>query len=214
MKFLIYTLLCLIPNARAEDSFSIKRLEAKYKSAKSLEADFVQEVFQATLAKVKTSKGNIRLRKPGSVRWEIYEPEASIMVSNGRKLWYYTPNAGTKGKGQVIERSANELSKQPLFQILTGTSGLEKAFTVVKTEAKEEKELTEVTLKPKQSSGPLELVRLTVDDKYLISEVFLKNTTGNTTKISLLNQHLDATFPAVLFNFVPPAGVDVIKNQD
>jgi chaperone LolA len=211
MKFLLYLLFCLSLTAHGED-FSVAKLEKKYKSSTSFEADFVQEVYQATLAKVKTSKGNIRLKKPGSIRWETYNPEASIMVSNGHKLWYYTPNAGLKGKGQVIEHSANELMKQPLFQILTGTSGLEKEFSIVKTEAKDADSSTELTLKPKIVTQDLELVRLKIDDNYLISEIFLKNKSGNTTKISLLNQHLNATFPAVLFNFVPPAGVEVLKN--
>ena len=49
---------------------------------------------------------NLKLSKPNLARWEIYEPEASVMVSDGHKLSYYTPDARGKGKGQVIERKA------------------------------------------------------------------------------------------------------------
>ena len=201
-------------------TFSLAKLQSIYKKAESLQADIVQEVFQAALARTKTSKGSLTLAKPGMVKWEIIEPEASVMVSNGRKLWYFTPDAGGKNKGQVIERKAAELQKQPIFRILSGAAALDKEFNVAKQTELEgpgvigEHDWMEITLKPKKSMGDLSEVKLRVSSKYLISELIIENGSGNKTKISLQNQALGAKLPPVLFDFKPPQGTEVIKNNE
>ena len=73
---------------------------------------------------------------------------------------------------------------------------------------------TKITLKPKHKLGELTELHLVINDKYLITEMFLKNESGNTTKISLLNQQLGAKLPPVLFDFIPPPGTEIIKNNE
>lgn len=196
--------------------FSLTKLHAAYKNTASVSADFNQEVYQASLARTKTSRGSIKLAKPNLVRWEIYEPEASIMVSNGRKLSYFTPDARGKGKGQVIERKATELQRQPMFRILTGSAALDKEFAVEKQAVVEGSEkgenLTELTLRPKKPMGDLERATLRVNSKYLIQELILETQSGNKTKITLQNQTLGAKLPAQLFDFKPPADTEVVRN--
>lgn len=199
-----------------EKPISLTKIQKKYKNAGSLEADFTQEVYQATLARTKTSKGSFKLSKPNFVRWEIYEPESSLMVSNGRKLYYFNPDARGKGKGQVIERKGTELEKQPIFQILSGTSPLDRQFKVEKIEKNagliKEAEATAVHLKPKISMGDLNSVVLRLNKKLMIEEILLEHESGNKTKITLHNQALGAKFPAELFEFKPPAETEVLKN--
>lgn len=212
----------------ASKKFSLAKIQQKYKKAGSLEADFVQEVYQATLARTKTSKGNFKISKPNFVRWEIYEPEASLMVSNGRKLFYFTPDARGKGKGQVIERKGKELEKQPLFRILSGLAPLDKEFHLEKVEKNsglvsesetdstkaltKEIEATSVKLKPKSSMGDLSFVTLRLNGKSQIEEILLEHESGNKTKITLQNQALGAKFPPELFEFKPPPETEVLKN--
>lgn len=200
--------------------FSLAKLQSKYKAAASLQADLVQEVYQAALARTKTSKGSLMLAKPNLVKWEITEPEANVMVSNGRRLWYYTPDAGGKNKGQVIIRKSAELERQPIFRILSGAASLSKEFNVVSQVDISAKGLQgvsdwmEITLKPKKSMGDLAGAKLKVSSKYLISELIIENLSGNKTKITLQNQSLGAKLPSVLFDFKPPQGTEVIKNND
>lgn len=195
---------------------SLDKLQNTYKNKASLESDFIQEVYQASLARYKTSKGSVRLSKPNFVRWEVSEPEASVMVSNGRRVSYFTPDARGKGKGQVIERAASELERQPLFRILTGNAPLTKEFTLVKQEKAESltkgESLTELTLKPKKAMGDISQVRLQIDAKYLIRELNLENENGNKTKITLQNQNLGDKLPTALFDFKAPEGTEVLKN--
>jgi outer membrane lipoprotein carrier protein len=195
---------------KAKPTFSLSRLHNSYKKAQGLEADFVQEVYQASLARTKTSRGSIKLAKPNLVRWEISEPEASVMVSNGRRVSYFTPDARGKGKGQVIERSASELQRQPLFRILAGSSPLEKEFSIMRQTSLEDG--TELLLKPKKPMGDLEQAILRVSAKYLIEEMILETHSGNKTKITLQNQALGAKLPRQLFEFKPPADTEILRN--
>lgn len=219
--FLLVTLFLMVPayakkKKAAEGSFSLAKLQSAYKKNASLEADFLQEVYQASLGRTKTSKGSLKLSKPNLARWEIYEPEASVMVSNGHKLSYYTPDARGKGKGQVIERKSAELASQPLFRILTGQSLLDKEFKIEKSTEIEGtpggEKWTELTLKPQKKLGDIVAVALKVDPKYLIREMITESETGNKTKITLQNQVLGAKLPAALFEFKPPADTEVLQN--
>jgi outer membrane lipoprotein carrier protein len=220
MKNIIFLLLlCLIPHAAlAEKSpppkkaFSLEKLQNTYKKALSLEADLLQEVYQASLGRTKTSRGSLKLAKPNLARWEIYEPEASVMVSDGLKLSYFTPDARGKGKGQVIERKAVELQKQPLFRILTGASSLDKDFHVEKETEWADGKGTELVLKPTKKLGDIVEVRLRVGPKYLIQELITETEAGNKTKITLQNQVLGAKLPPALFAFKPPAGTEVLQH--
>lgn len=220
----LLALLCISSQALAVDkaklpakkAFSLEKLQQSYKKNASLEADFLQEVYQASLARTKTSKGTLKLSKPNLVRWEIHEPEASVLVSNGRKVFYYTPDARGKGKGQVIQKKPTELEKQPLFRILTGASPLHKEFKVVKMEEQPPltsgDKWTQITLKPLKAMGDVEQVLLQVDGKYLIQELITENLSGNKTKITLQNQVLGAKLPPALFEFKPPADTEVLTN--
>jgi len=218
------TALCLASPAFAVDKakvntqpkLSLAKLQSTYKEAGSVTADFTQEVYQASLARTKTSKGSLKLSKPGLVLWETGEPEASVMVSDGRKLSYFTPDARGKGKGQVIERKAAELERQPIFRILTGSAPLDKEFDV-KAESQvpgvlPEAKSFQATLKPKKPMGDLTAAKIKVNAKYLIEEIILENANGNTTKITLQNQSLGAKLPGASFQFKAPPGTEVVKN--
>jgi outer membrane lipoprotein carrier protein len=200
----------------ASKPVSLSKIQKKYKNTGSLEADFTQEVYQASLARTKTSTGNFKLSKPNLVRWEIYEPESSLMVSNGRKLYYFNPDALGKGKGQVIERKGSELEKQPIFQILSGTSRLDQRFAIEKKEENngltKEAKSTSLRLKPKSPMGDVSGLVLKVTRSHQIEEILIEHESGNKTKITLQNQVLGAKLPAELFDFKPPADAEILKN--
>ena len=190
--------------------FSLEKLQEKYKKTSSVEADFVQEIFQSALNNTKTSKGNFRLAKPNLIRWETLEPEANVSVSDGHTLWYFSPNAKGKGKGQAFQRKHNDLARQPLFKILTGKSELTKEFQLDKVQT--DGDVSSVYLKPTKTMGDLGSLMLKVSGKYEITEILIENLSGNRTKLTLQNQVLGAKLPPALFNFKPPAGTEVLKD--
>jgi outer membrane lipoprotein carrier protein len=210
-------------------SLKLEDIENLYKTTSALEANFIQEVYQASLGRTKTSSGSITLAKPNRVRWETYKPDASVMVSNGLRLWYYTPAIDPKGKGQVLVHPASELNRQPIYKILTGQAALTKEFALEKIEPAPVLEPSPIDtqvkplepkylyLKPRQTMKDIQSVRLLAaaqDAKYLISEILIQNKNGNSTKISLQNITLGAKLPTSLFDFKPPPGSEIIKSNE
>jgi outer membrane lipoprotein carrier protein len=220
MRFFAFFLLPIIATAapKAVIKFSTATLQETYRNAKTVTADIKQEVFQASLARTKSSSGNLAIETPNKIHWEITEPEKSLTVSNGKKIWYYTPNSGASGKGQVVEKNSGQIFNQPLFRILTGSADLTNEFTLEKEERiigiVQGKSVTKLTLKPKKtrSWGDMERVVLTVESNYLISEVLILGSSGNRTKISLQNQQLGTKLSPKLFDFSPPAGAEILKD--
>ena len=168
-----------------------------------------QEVYQAALGRTKTSKGRLQLQKPNFIRWETHEPDTNILVSNGSKLWYFTPAIDPKGKGQAIERKASSLNQQAIYRILTGTAAFDKEFSLLKQDKKGD--LTELVLRPLKTMGETKEVKLSVNKNSEITEILLKNSGENTTRIRLLNTKLGGKFPPNLFDFKPPPGTEILK---
>jgi outer membrane lipoprotein carrier protein len=186
-----------------------QKIQDKYRKVESFEAAITQEVYQAALGRTKTSTGSLQLQKPNFIRWETHEPETNILVSNGNRLWYFTPALDPKGKGQVIQRSASTIKNQAVYRILTGTATFDKEFTLLGEVQKDE--LTELTMKPIKTMGEVREIKLSVNKKFEIVELLLKNSGENTTRIRLQNTKLGGKFPPNLFDFKPPPGSEILK---
>lgn len=212
MKFwlaLTIAIFSLTANAAKKPLSLAQKIQNKYQKVASFEASITQEVYQAALGRTKTSTGSLQLQKPNLIRWETHEPETNILVSNGSRLWYFTPAVDPKGKGQVIQRPASTVKNQPLYRILTGTASLDTEFTMLKEATHDG--LTELTMKPIKTMGEVRQIKLSVNKDYEIVELLLQNAGENTTRIRLQNTKLGGKFPPNLFDFKPPPGVDLIK---
>ena len=57
-----------------------------------LRADFTQTAFNKSLNQNINAQGTVYLKKGGKLRWEYTQPTAQEIVSDGKKLWVYTPS--------------------------------------------------------------------------------------------------------------------------
>src|SRR3990172_939783 len=68
----------------------VKKLEAKYNTAKTYSAAFDQVVESKTYhSVVARGKGKVFFKSPGKMRWEYNEPEKHIVVMDGEFMWDY-----------------------------------------------------------------------------------------------------------------------------
>src|SRR5262249_9142250 len=111
----------------AEKTSALQETQKKYKDVKTLTAEFSQKKTNLALGTTKESAGRIFMKRPNLFRWQTEEPEASILVSNGKKIWYYTPPFREGEKGQVMVRHASDQSKLAV-DLLSGQFDLKKDF--------------------------------------------------------------------------------------
>ena len=213
--FLILSLLvvpAIADSAKKPPSFKLTKLESVYKDAGSLEFDFVQEVFQELLARTSTSTGHIQLSKPHFLLWKTDQPERSVLVSDGKKVHYYTPEAGVDNKGQVMVQPLGFLTRHPLYQILAGRVPMTKQFRQDKVESRGKAGFL-LTLVPRKRMADLTTVELKISPKYRITEMKLNRSSGNWTRFTLKNIELGAKLPTKLFRFVAPSGTEIVESK-
>src|SRR3990167_3524770 len=80
------------PAIRAQTLDDVVRdLEAVYSRMTDLKAEFSQTAFNKSLNQTIPAQGTVWLKRGGKLRWEYTEPTPQQIVSDGRKLWVYTP---------------------------------------------------------------------------------------------------------------------------
>src|ERR1700676_3623348 len=66
------------------------RMEARYRSAKTLQATFLER-YAENGSLLRSEAGTAYFRRPGKMRWEYERPEKDLFVVDGKTAWFYVP---------------------------------------------------------------------------------------------------------------------------
>ncbi|MDD5036493.1 MAG: outer membrane lipoprotein chaperone LolA [Methylococcaceae bacterium] len=188
----------------AEDS-PLQRLQAFLAKAGSLQADFTQfRVDEKGVAGQKSS-GVFYLHRPGKFRWNYLKPYKQEIVSDGGKVWFYDVDLE-----QVTAKQLNQAIGSTPALLLSGEMALEKNFTI-QSQDKEEG-LYWIKLLPKEEESGFKQVLIGLDGDQLAG-MELSDNFGQSTRIYFANLKLGAKLEDSLFEFKPPAGVDVFEEK-
>lgn len=211
-RFVSLILLCGNANiAQAQASNLPARLESvrlEYQKASGLEAEFEQSTFIKSTQQNKKSNGKLWIKRPHFMRWETVNPDANLLVSNGKTFWFYTPPFEKGDRGQVMIRKSAQVQTDFLNALISGTFRFKDKDTKVV-----EKSNQEFELRPSPgSAGDVKLATLFLDSRLnRITRVMIVHTTGNKTEILLNKLTLTSKLDDKLFNFVPDKNTDRIS---
>ncbi|GEM_PF-477443 len=103
-----------------------RSLQKRYATIKDFRADFTQTAKGGVLRTVvNEQRGEVKIKKPGRMRWTYGPPDRHIFVADGARIYFYNP-ADRTGHTSPIPTGDN-LSAPALF--LTGRGDLERDFT-------------------------------------------------------------------------------------
>src|SRR5215472_17397787 len=68
----------------------VARLEARYHSARTLQATFLERYTESG-RQVRAEAGTVYFRRPGKMRWEYDAPEKNLFLVDGKMAWFYVP---------------------------------------------------------------------------------------------------------------------------
>jgi len=68
----------------------VTRLEARYRSARTLQAAFLERYTENGRG-LRTEAGVVYFRRPGKMRWEYQSPEKNLFLVDGKSAWFYVP---------------------------------------------------------------------------------------------------------------------------
>ena len=185
----------------------VSSVQQKYKAVNSVEADFVQTNYIASLEQSREFSGKIFLKKPNLFNMEVSQPAKQRQTFDGRYLWVYTA-----ANNQVLKNLLSpDFLHHPFINLLSTMENLERDFFItVKPEEGASDPSLKLTLKEKYSE--LREALITVDRRsYQIKTVTIYYESGNYTRLVLSKIKENQKISPQWFHFIPPAGTEVVE---
>lgn len=183
----------------------VQRLRNFLAKATTLEADFTQVQVDENGNPGKPSFGKFHLQRPGKFRWDYLRPYHQEIVSNGGKVWFYD-----RDLEQVTAKRLNEAIGSTPALLLSGEVALENNFLIEKQTVDEG--LYWLKLVPKAEESGFKYVLIGLDGD-LLAGMELSDNFGQLTRIYFNHVKTGVPNDPALFEFQPPAGVDVFEEK-
>ncbi len=199
----------VVPAAAQSLDDVVREIEAVYSRMTDLRADFTQTAFNKSLNQTIPARGTVYLKKGGKLRWEYTEPTPQEIVSDGKKLWVYTP---TLNQANVAD--APEALAGPAGSFLAGLGRLRTEFQVRFLNPAQPKDADGswvLDLTPKQPLPTLTRLILSVDGKsWEIRKAIVHDQFENTVTMRFTKMAVNSGLPERTFTFVAPKGVVIV----
>jgi outer membrane lipoprotein carrier protein len=207
----------------------VAALEKGYNSLSDVQADFTQRTLITSMKREERARGALFIKKASKgasmFRFDYKKPR-QLIVSDGRKAWYYLPD-----NNQVMVSDLAALfagGNGITLNYLTGMGRISRDFSITFAgDGRDKKGDYLLELTPKEPSQAIAKLRLTVSatvvEQYLgkgetgplfpvISSV-VDDHFGNRTFIDLSRIRVNEGIADSRFRFKIPKGVEVIKNK-
>ena len=168
-------------------------------------ADFTQTIDDSSGKVLRSAAGKLYLQRPGKFRWDYTEPSEQLVLADGKQIWFYD-----KDLAQANVRDMDSTLASTPASLLSGDGSVSSQFDIKALPSSGGLEWFQLI--PKHSDTDFQLVRIGFDKGELAS-MFLADKLGQVTQLTFTHPSRNAKFPADLFSFTPPPGVDVIGRQ-
>jgi outer membrane lipoprotein carrier protein len=200
-------LLCLpgIIFAETSEQQALDAIQIEYEKTSTFEADFTQKSYVKMMNQTQSVEGQVKIKKPGKMKWVYGAPDTQILISDGTNLWLYIPEEEQATKVPV--ESIYSSNAPALF--LAGKGKLTQFFNV--ESVNEENQNIFVTLVPKTEEQGLEKLILHADKKnYQITGSTVYDKLGNKTEIRFSRIRINREIPNEQFQLKTPLGVEIL----
>lgn len=171
----------------------------------TMQADFVQTIYDSHNKIVQKTTGQMALDRPGKFRWQVKQPIPQLIIANQQRLWIYDPDLE-----QVTIRSLhNQSGNAPALLLSHQDAGLNRDYEVRSLD-KGMPGWTYFQLKPKRADSMFLKVVMGFKNNQ-IGNMTLVDHLGHSTSIEFINAVFNNNLSNKLFNFTPPKNIDVIN---
>ncbi|MFZ4856599.1 MAG: LolA family protein [Desulfuromonadaceae bacterium] len=205
----------------------VAALEKGYAALQDVQADFSQITTISAVNREQKGSGEVLLKRPAAAtamfRFNYAKPKQQI-ISNGKDVWFYTPE-----NKQVMVKSVAAMfagGNSIALTYLTGLGHVSRDFDVsFAAEPRDKSGNYQLELTPKKASPVLAKLQLTVAAEAVeqlqangdVKNVFpiissvVHDAGGNKTRIDYSRARVNKGLADGKFNFKIPEGVEVIK---
>ena len=207
---LIVALVAMAVAAGATDL--AQSLQRKYDTIRDFSADFVHTYQGGVLHKTTTERGHVLVKKPGRMRWNYTSPEKKLYISDGVRVYAYTP----EDKQVIVSPFPKEDEAGASILFLAGKGNLIRDFTPSLVDPPKGSPANTDALKvvPKVAQTDYEWLVLVVDKQSLALRTLVTvDEQGGQSSISFVNLKENVNPADKEFAFNIPRGVDVINQS-
>lgn len=206
MKFfsVIIFLLCQFNGAFAQNASEV--LSEKLSNMQSLQANFVQRIYDHEGEMLQQASGQLQVKRPRKLYWQTLEPYEHILVTNGKLIWLYDIDL------EQISRQpfTADLDKAPALLLSGAIDEISIHYNVIKLHDVDG--LQQFQLIPKSGTGVFNKLVIGFRNN-VIARMILKDSFDQQTQIDFSQIKINVEIDDKLFEFVAPAGVDVLINE-
>lgn len=172
-------------------------LKSRLDKVNSFHASFTQKVTDAGGAAVQEGQGDLWVKRPNLFNWHMTQPDESVLVSDGKTLWFYNPFVEQATATWLKDATSNT----PFMLIARNQASDWQQYNI--NQAGDSFELT-----PKSGSGNLRQFTINVSSNGTINQFSAIEQDGQQSSYTLKTQQNGAV-DAAKFKFTPPQGVTV-----
>lgn len=203
-KLIACTTLIYASNSWAGPAEALTALLSNMQTAKG---QFEQSLIDVKGEQMQASQGNFLVKKPGMFLWLTQSPFPQHLVSNGSEVWLYDADLEQASVSKIDQDS----QQTPALLLSGDAKKLQNNFTIVQAKSSD-KNLASFELNSKQENAVFRRISATFNAGVLTRMSFVDKI-GNTTQFTFDDVVLNTQLDNSLFEFVPPAGTDVIRND-
>lgn len=199
MKKLLVAGFCLIStlvSAGAQADAS-KDLQQRLGRVNSFYANFSQKVTDSGGTSVQDGEGELWVKRPNLFNWHMTLPDESVIVSDGKTLWFYNPFVEQVSATWLKDATSNT----PFMLIARNQSSDWQNYHV-------SQQGDHFSLTPKSTTGNLKKFTIDVTSAGIINQFSAIEQDGQRSEYRLKRQQ-NSEIAMSTFTFTPPAGVTV-----
>ncbi|OBU24618.1 outer membrane lipoprotein carrier protein LolA [Photobacterium aquimaris] len=200
MKKLVMSMLVAAPMLVASSAWAAtpqQALSSRLDKVNAFSANFTQKVTSPDGEVLVNGTGDLSIKRPNLFRWTTETPDKSLLVSDGKTVWYYSPFVE-----QVTAMWLKDATEQTPFVLLTRNSASDWSKYNVAQLA------DTFTLTPKDKTSSMDKFVVTVSNTGQVRNFSVVETDGQRSKY-VLSDFKRTTPAASLFTFTPPKGVEL-----
>ncbi len=200
-NFQRWLLVLLCSSAGHVHSDALSRLSETLAGITSYRAEFVQQIYDQDQVLVQQSEGTLYALRPGKLRWLSRAPFEQLIVVDGNHIWRYEEDL----QQVVVSNYNDDLGSTPALLLSGDIESIGAHYKVSEVDGQ-----YQLLPRDEQSLFRAMLVRF---ENGLLARLILEDTLGQTTQLQMSAIEHNPTLDPALFEFEPPEGVDVLRDE-
>jgi outer membrane lipoprotein carrier protein len=188
---------------------AVRNLEKRLASLHSLQADFDQAYFPASIATPLEERGRFSFERPERMRWEYLEPEPKVYIyKEGLSLAYFPED------NQLFRYALTPEEKDSaIFTLLTGRARIEDEYLVEAGDLpSERKDRLQLKLTPKKESEFSHILLEIDQGTWLIEKAVFFDLGGNRQEFRFRRSRANPRLGPATFELKVPPGAEIIED--